>query len=71
MPANLGSTESEQNTLVSCLNHVRSAFADDRQAQHSGLGPFTGAQNVLVAGGTFVSFSRIPCKWFSNSFTIG
>jgi len=58
----LGSAESEQNPLVNCLHYLFSAFADDQQTQHSGLGFFANAQNLLITGGTFVSLSHILSK---------
>ena len=51
-------TELEQNSSVSLLHHFFSAFVDDLQTQVSGPGFFANAQNVVINGGTFVSYSR-------------
>ena len=50
-------TQLERNPSVSCLHHLSSAFVDNLQTQHSGLGFFANAQNILITGGTFVSHS--------------
>ena len=65
--AELRSTESEQNFLVSLLTAWVSTFPNDHQTQHSGLGPLADAQNLLSTGGTFVSLSGGLCV---NNFTI-
>ena len=57
----LPSTESEENSSVSCLHHLFSAFADDCQTQDS---LFPNAQNILITGGTF--FVCLPFQCTNN-----
>jgi hypothetical protein len=62
MQANLGSTELEQNLSVNYSHNVFSAFADDHQVQQPVSSLFLNAENILIPGGTFVSFSHKLCK---------
>jgi hypothetical protein len=54
------STEPERN-LVSHSPHVLSPYIDDQQNQHSGLGFFANARDIVITGGIFVSLSRRLC----------
>ena len=66
MRAESGLTKSELDPLVRLLTPCAPRFVDDQPAQHSGLGPFPNAQNLLITGGTFVSLSGGLCV---NNFT--
>ena len=60
------SRESEQNSSVSCLNHLPLAFADNCQIQDSGSALFANNQNVLITGGTFVAVVSLSCRLYSQ-----
>ena len=65
--AESGLTKSELNPLVRLLTPCASRFVDDQPTQHSGLGPYPNAHNLLITGGTFVSIFGGLCV---NNFTI-